>query len=81
MRLIPAGKHRVSLELVNKRIAKAARTEDNSGGADRFPPQQLADTMHAAWVAFATTGDCGWPKHDLSRRATMRFERPYGGQA
>jgi para-nitrobenzyl esterase len=41
-------------------------------GAD--PPQQLADTMHAAWVAFATNGDCGWPKYDLSRRATMRFD-------
>jgi carboxylesterase type B len=25
------------------------------------PPQQLADTMHAAWVAFATRGDPGWP--------------------
>lgn len=38
------------------------------------PPQQLADTMHAAWVAFATSGDPGWPKYDLSRRATMRFD-------
>ncbi len=38
------------------------------------PPQQLADTMHAAWVAFATNGECGWPKYDLSRRATMRFD-------
>jgi len=38
------------------------------------PPQQLADTMHAAWVAFATDGDPGWPKYDLSRRATMRFD-------
>jgi carboxylesterase type B len=38
------------------------------------PPQQLADTMHAAWVAFAATGDPGWPKYDLSRRATMRFD-------
>jgi len=37
------------------------------------PPQQLADTMHGAWVRFATNGDCGWPKYDLSRRATMRF--------
>jgi para-nitrobenzyl esterase len=41
-------------------------------GAD--PPQQLADTMHAAWVAFATNGDCGWPTYDRSRRATMRFD-------
>jgi para-nitrobenzyl esterase len=38
------------------------------------PPQRLADTMHAAWVAFATQGDPGWPKYDLSRRATMRFD-------
>jgi para-nitrobenzyl esterase len=38
------------------------------------PPQQLADTMHATWVAFATSGDSGWPKYDLSRRATMRFD-------
>jgi len=40
-------------------------------GAD--PPQQLADEMHSAWVAFARTGDCGWPKYDHGRRATMRF--------
>jgi carboxylesterase type B len=38
------------------------------------PPQQLADTMHSAWVAFAAHGDCGWPKYDLGRRATMRFD-------
>jgi carboxylesterase type B len=37
-------------------------------------PRQLADTMHAAWAAFATNGDCGWPKYDLSRRTTMRFD-------
>ncbi len=38
------------------------------------PPQQLADAMHAAWVAFATRGDPGWPRYDLDRRATMRFD-------
>ena len=38
------------------------------------PPQSLADAMHAAWVAFATTGDPGWPTYDLSRRTTMRFD-------
>ena len=38
------------------------------------PPQRLAHDMHAAWVAFATNGDCGWPRYDLSRRATMRFD-------
>jgi carboxylesterase type B len=30
--------------------------------------------MHAAWVAFATSGDPGWPRYDLSRRKTMRFD-------
>lgn len=38
------------------------------------PPQPLADTMHAAWVAFATRGDPGWPRYDVSRRSTMRFD-------
>ena len=37
------------------------------------PPQSVADTMHAAWVAFITHGDPGWPQYDLTRRATMRF--------
>jgi carboxylesterase type B len=38
------------------------------------PPHHLARAMHAAWVAFATTGDPGWPRYDLARRATMRFD-------
>jgi carboxylesterase type B len=33
------------------------------------PPQELATTMHGAWVAFATTGDPGWPEYDRSARA------------
>jgi carboxylesterase 2/para-nitrobenzyl esterase len=35
------------------------------------PPQALANVMHAAWVSFATSGDCGWPKYDPTRRSTM----------
>jgi len=38
------------------------------------PPQQLADVMHAAWVAFASTGTCGWPRYDAEDRAAMRFD-------
>jgi para-nitrobenzyl esterase len=38
------------------------------------PPQRLADAMHAAWAAFATGGDPGWPRYDPGRRATMRFD-------
>lgn len=38
------------------------------------PPRQLAHVMHAAWIAFASSGNCPWPRYDLSRRATMRFD-------
>jgi para-nitrobenzyl esterase len=42
------------------------------GGANQ--PQLLADVMHAAWVGFAARGDPGWPKYELTRRTTMRFD-------
>jgi carboxylesterase type B len=38
------------------------------------PPQELARTMHSCWVAFATTGDPGWPRYDPATRLTMRFD-------
>jgi para-nitrobenzyl esterase len=38
------------------------------------PPQPLADAMHGAWVAFAASGDCGWPRYDAARRRTMHFD-------
>ena len=37
------------------------------------PPQELAAAIHAAWIAFAATGNPGWPPYDLACRATMRF--------
>ncbi|MER6238765.1 carboxylesterase family protein [Streptomyces clavifer] len=41
-------------------------------------PQPLADAMHRAWVAFATTGDPGWPAWD-ARRPVMVFDHPHAG--
>ncbi len=38
------------------------------------PPQQLANAMHSAWVAFASSGNPGWPQYNLMQRATMRFD-------
>ncbi|WP_159618853.1 carboxylesterase/lipase family protein [Arthrobacter zhaoguopingii] len=35
------------------------------------PPADLAARTHAAWVAFATTGDPGWSRYDTRRRATL----------
>lgn len=38
------------------------------------PPQEVADAMHGAWVAFATTGDPGWaPYEPAGSRTTMVF--------
>ncbi len=37
-------------------------------------PQALADAMHGAWVAFATTGDPGWPAYD-GARPVMVFDQ------
>jgi len=40
------------------------------------PPQALADAVHGAWVAFATTGDPGWEPYDRTSRTTMVFGGP-----
>lgn len=37
-------------------------------------PQALAETMHRAWVDFATTGKPGWAPFDTAQRAAMRFD-------
>jgi para-nitrobenzyl esterase len=44
---------------------------DNLLGTDL--PQELADSMHAAWVSFATTGNPGWPDY-RQNHSTMRFD-------
>jgi para-nitrobenzyl esterase len=38
------------------------------------PPQSLANAMHAAWVNFAATGECGWPKYGTAHWPTMHFD-------
>ena len=53
---------------------------DNLGRAgamtlpDSQPPQALADVMHRAWVAFATSGAPGWSPYDVRERTVMRFD-------
>ncbi|MFF7638234.1 carboxylesterase/lipase family protein [Kitasatospora sp. NPDC008050] len=37
-------------------------------------PQPLADTMHRAWVDFATHGDPGWPPFDPATRLVKVFD-------
>lgn len=47
---------------------------ENSPMAGPNPPQQLADTMHAAWVNFIKNGNPGWSQYDLDNRTTMHFD-------
>ncbi|HEX9095822.1 MAG TPA: carboxylesterase/lipase family protein [Candidatus Dormibacteraeota bacterium] len=42
------------------------------------PPQALADAMHRAWVAFATSGAPGWSPYDVDERSVMRFDETGG---
>jgi carboxylesterase type B len=64
--------HAVEVPFVFDSLGRDARLFGPLLGDD--PPQELADTMHAAWVSFATSGDPGWPEYDLDRRTTMRFD-------
>jgi para-nitrobenzyl esterase len=59
------------------------------GGVDVFLgegplPQDLADAMHAAWIAFIRTGSpngeglCEWPAYDTQRRIVMEFGERVG---
>ena len=52
------------------------RRQMMGGALGDQPPQELADTMHAAWVRFAAEGDPGWPRYDLEHRCVMRLGVP-----
>ncbi|RYE88772.1 MAG: carboxylesterase/lipase family protein [Hyphomicrobiales bacterium] len=42
------------------------------------PPQELARTMHRAWIDFAVTGHPGWEPFEARRRMAMRFDTTSG---
>jgi para-nitrobenzyl esterase len=46
---------------------------DWAGMTGGSAPQSLADTVHAAWVRFARTGDPGWIRYTSPGRIAMRF--------
>jgi para-nitrobenzyl esterase len=43
-------------------------------GADTAEAEELSARMRAAWTAFATHGDPGWPAYDTGRRLTQLFD-------
>jgi para-nitrobenzyl esterase len=61
--------HAVEIPLVFDNVEKA-RNFVGRGEA----PEVLARQMSAAWLAFARTGDPGWPAYDAKARATMIFD-------
>ena len=63
--------HALELPFMWDAIDKPGLSMLTGDGPER---QALADAMHAAWIAFARTGDPGWPAYDLDRRATQRFD-------
>jgi para-nitrobenzyl esterase len=47
--------------------------EAATGITGPHPPQALANAMHRDWVAFASSGDPGWPGYRDDRRTVMRY--------
>ncbi|HLZ75668.1 carboxylesterase/lipase family protein [Phenylobacterium sp.] len=60
--------HAIEIPLVFDNVEKA---RNFVGRGDE--PQVVADQMSTAWLAFAKTGDPGWPAYDAKTRATMLF--------
>jgi para-nitrobenzyl esterase len=75
---LPAGLAAIhTLEIPFMRDDLAALIETGEWGKGIIgtePPQLLADTMHSAWVRYATSGDPGWPVYEPTGRTTMIFD-------
>jgi para-nitrobenzyl esterase len=61
--------HALEIPLVFDNVEKA---RSFVGRGDE--PQAVADQMSAAWLAFAHTGDPGWPAYDTKTRTTKLFD-------
>lgn len=62
--------HAVELPFVFRTLDRAAPLIGTN------PPAELAETVHTAWVRFATSGDPGWPEWNPTTRQVMRFNHP-----
>ncbi len=69
--------HALEIPFVFDNLDAAGMELFTGNGPER---QGIADAMHRAWTSFARTGDPNheglpaWPRYDLDRRATMRFD-------
>jgi para-nitrobenzyl esterase len=62
--------HALELPFVWNSLAVEGTDQFAGGGPDA---DALAARMHEAWIRFATSGDPGWERYDLDRRATRVF--------
>ncbi|MFB6712049.1 MULTISPECIES: carboxylesterase/lipase family protein [unclassified Streptomyces] len=65
--------HTVELPFVFDRLGLPALRGQRGLLGPAEPPAALAEEMHATWVAFARTGDPGWPPFSRERRI-RRFD-------
>lgn len=63
--------HALELPFMWDAIDRPGLSMFTGSGDERRP---LADTMHAEWIAFARTGDPGFPAYDTTRRATRWYD-------
>jgi carboxylesterase type B len=63
--------HALELPFVWDALDRPGLSQLTGDGPER---QAIADAMHSAWIAFARTGDPGWPQYELEHRATQRFD-------
>jgi para-nitrobenzyl esterase len=82
--------HAVEIPFVFDNLDQRGMDMFTGDGAER---QGIADLMHAAWIAFARSGDPShpgiptWPQYSIDRRATMEInaswtvhDDPYGAE-
>ena len=64
--------HAIEIPFVFDNLDAPGAPEFTGGSA----PQELATTMHKAWVNFMQTGDPGadWPRYDTAKRSTMLLD-------
>jgi para-nitrobenzyl esterase len=63
--------HALEIPFVFDTLDQPGADQFTGDGAERAG---IADAMHRAWIAFARTGDPGWPAYDPDPRPTMRFD-------
>ncbi|MBK8731146.1 MAG: carboxylesterase/lipase family protein [Tetrasphaera sp.] len=66
--------HAIEVPFMRDDLETAQRVSPPGSKYYEDAPDHLAKEMHAAFLAFATTGDPGWEPYELERRTTKIFD-------